>query len=183
MADKKSLLDAFRDRRSIYKLAKESPISDDRIRDLTYFTIKHTPSSFNVQSARAIILFGKQHDKFWQKADEAIKGMVPEEVYTHHMKPRVDGFAGAYGSASFSSLFPGIRADNKQVLFFEDETDLIELQQKNPMVAGLVNEWSDHSGGAHHVLLWAALEAEGLGCNLQHVSIPWNHHSRILISY
>jgi predicted oxidoreductase (fatty acid repression mutant protein) len=60
--------------------------------------------------------------------------------------------------------------NRSKVLFFEDEADLIELQQKNPMVAGLVTEWSDHSEGAHHIILWSALEAEGLGCSLQHVS-------------
>jgi len=60
-----------------------------------------------------------------------MQGVVPKEVYEGHMKPRLDGFKGAYGC----------------VLFFEDEESLMGLQQKNPMVAGLVPEWSDHSSG------------------------------------
>lgn len=78
-----------------------------------------------------MILFGEQHDKFWSTADTAIQGMVPKELYEGFMKPRVTGFKAAYGS----------------VLFFEDEANLMELCQKNPMVAGLVPEWSDHSNG------------------------------------
>ena len=49
MADKKSLLDAVKDRRSIYSLSKESTISDEKIKELVDFTIEHTPSAFNVQ--------------------------------------------------------------------------------------------------------------------------------------
>jgi predicted oxidoreductase (fatty acid repression mutant protein) len=49
MADRKSFLDTVRDRHSYYALSKESPISDDRIRALALFTIKNSPSAFNVQ--------------------------------------------------------------------------------------------------------------------------------------
>jgi predicted oxidoreductase (fatty acid repression mutant protein) len=78
-----------------------------------------------------MVLLGEQHEKFWSTADTAIQGMVPKEVYEGHLKPRVDGFKAAYGC----------------VLFFEDEADLVVLGEKNPMVAGLVPEWSDHSNG------------------------------------
>ena len=30
---------------------------------------------------------------------------------------------------------------------------------------------SDHSTGMHQFILWSALEAEGLGCNLQHYNM------------
>jgi hypothetical protein len=54
MADKKPLLDAVKDRRSIYSLAKESTISDERIKELVEFTIKHAPSAFNVQVCNSV---------------------------------------------------------------------------------------------------------------------------------
>ena len=53
MADKKSLLDAVKDRRTYYKLSKESTISEARIKELVEYAIKHAPSSFNVQVSLA----------------------------------------------------------------------------------------------------------------------------------
>jgi predicted oxidoreductase (fatty acid repression mutant protein) len=49
MANKKSLLDAVKDRRSFYALGKESTISNERIKELVEFTITHAPGAFNVQ--------------------------------------------------------------------------------------------------------------------------------------
>jgi uncharacterized protein len=49
MASTKPFLDAVKDRHSIYSLSKDSPISDERVKELLEFTIKHAPSSFNVQ--------------------------------------------------------------------------------------------------------------------------------------
>jgi predicted oxidoreductase (fatty acid repression mutant protein) len=37
----------------------------------------------------------------------------------------------------------------------------------------MVGEWSDVTQGIHQILVWTALELEGLGANLQHMnSIP-----------
>lgn len=55
-----------------------------------------------MQSARAVILLRGQHDAFWTRADETMKGIVPTQVYEGHMKPRIDGFKGAHGSVSQS---------------------------------------------------------------------------------
>ena len=87
--------------------------------------------------------------------DEIVKGLVPEGVYSHHLKPRIAGFKDAHGS----------------VMFFEDETDLLALQQNNPMTAAVVPEWSDHSSGMHQFIVWTAFETEGLGCSLQHYNL------------
>lgn len=57
MASNKSLLDAVKDRRSIYQLSKDSTISDERVKELVEFTIKHCPSSFNVQVGSITHLF------------------------------------------------------------------------------------------------------------------------------
>lgn len=31
-------------------------------------------------------------------------------------------------------------------------------------------EWSEHASGMHQILVWTALELEGLGANLQHLN-------------
>jgi predicted oxidoreductase (fatty acid repression mutant protein) len=98
MAD--AFLQAIEARRSIYSLSDESPISDERIHEIVDFAIKFCPSSFNVQSARAVILLGEQHKKLWDMGDEIMKKGVPEQVYQGFLAPRIKGFKAGYGSVS-----------------------------------------------------------------------------------
>ncbi|KAG9728433.1 hypothetical protein KCU73_g12375, partial [Aureobasidium melanogenum] len=66
--------------------------------------------------------------------------------------PKVQGFRGAYGT----------------VLFFEDVDSVKELNPRFAKMSEENPEWYDHSSGMHQYVVWTALEAEGLGCNLQH---------------
>ena len=43
---------ALKERRSYYGISKEVQVSDERIKEIVEFAVKHTPSSFNSQSAR-----------------------------------------------------------------------------------------------------------------------------------
>jgi predicted oxidoreductase (fatty acid repression mutant protein) len=138
-------------RRSLYDLSKSSPVSNQRIQEIATFTVKNLPSPFNVQSARVVILFGADHEKLWDFGAETVKSSFPEPMQAGFLD-RVAGFRGAYGS----------------VLFFEDQDALKALGEKNPSITGIIPEWSDHSSGMHQITVWAALENEGLGANLQH---------------
>lgn len=155
MADSKptvdSLFAAAEHRISCYALSKESTISDERIHAIINFVIKHTPSSFNVQSARAIILLKDEHEALWELAAEIAKKSLPEDKSPGIAK-MAQGFTNAYGS----------------VLFLESQEDLDGLAAKNPLFGNLVPEWGDVSNGMHQYLAWTAFELEGLGCNLQH---------------
>ncbi len=68
---------AIKDRRSYYAISKESVISDQRIEELVEFAVKHTPSSFNSQTSRVLILLKEQHDKFWELTTETLKKNRP----------------------------------------------------------------------------------------------------------
>jgi predicted oxidoreductase (fatty acid repression mutant protein) len=37
-----------------------------------------------------------------------------------------------------------------------------------PQFAHAFPQWADHTAGLHHYAVWMALDAVGLGCNLQH---------------
>jgi hypothetical protein len=37
-----------------------------------------------------------------------------------------------------------------------------------PIYADKFPQWSEHTSAMHQYMLWTSLEAEGLGCNLQH---------------
>ena len=120
-----SLLEAIQVRRSIYSLTKESTISDARIKEIVEAAIKHCPSAFNVQSARAVVLLREDHEKLWDIGDGILKKSMPEAAY-NGLAPKVAGFKGGYGS----------------VLWFEDQESLDVLKQKNNAIQHVVPECS-----------------------------------------
>jgi predicted oxidoreductase (fatty acid repression mutant protein) len=64
---------ALKERRSICEINKEVKVSDERIREIIEFTVKHTPSAFNSQTARLVVLTGETHNKLWDITTRNIK--------------------------------------------------------------------------------------------------------------
>jgi predicted oxidoreductase (fatty acid repression mutant protein) len=56
----------------------------------------------------------------------------------------------------------------RQILFFEDQDAVKSLQAKFPAYAERFGPWATQSIGMLEFVMWTALEAEGLGANLQH---------------
>lgn len=149
----KTFFEAVRDRRSIYNLSKESPISDALLRETISIAVKHVPSAFNSQSARVVLLLGEHHDRFWNMVKEVLRKNVPGENFPK-TEEKIESFRMGYGT----------------ILFFEDQEVVEELQHKFPLFAERFGLWSQHSSGMLQFILWAGLEAEGLGASLQHYS-------------
>jgi len=147
-----AFLDLIKDRRSLYALAPESPIPDSQIEEIVKHAITWAPSTYNVQSARAVVLFGDNHQKLWDIVKKNMADVPLQGGMREYMDGRIQGWKSSYGT----------------VLWYEDQEALDGLAQKNPMVGGMLTEWSDHSTGIHQFIVWTALEAEGLGANLQH---------------
>lgn len=100
MAATTPFFDAVKSRRSIYAISDESPISDARIQELVEFAILHSPSSYNVQSGRAVIIYGEHHKNFWNDiVPKHMKQAMPEDKWAH-FAPRVNGFAAGHGTVS-----------------------------------------------------------------------------------
>ncbi|KDR70977.1 hypothetical protein GALMADRAFT_282095 [Galerina marginata CBS 339.88] len=144
-------LEAIKIRRSILSLAKESPISDDRIVLIVNHAIKYAPSPFHVQSCRAIVLFGQEHEKLWDFAMQRTKETVPPHVFANY-EGKIKGFHDAYGT----------------VLFFEDSSAVQKLPPPLQDLMAKYPDWYEHSSGMNQFIAWTALATEGLGCNLQH---------------
>ncbi|EPZ49065.1 nitroreductase family protein [Alicyclobacillus acidoterrestris] len=151
MANTQELLTALRERRSIYAISKESPISDERIQEIIEEAVKHTPSAFNSQSTRIVVLLGEQHDKLWNITTEVLKAIVPADQFASTQQ-RMDGFRAGYGT----------------VLFFEDMTVVEDLQKQFPLYQDNFPVWAEHTNAMHQLVIWMALQSEGLGANLQH---------------
>ena len=105
MASSKSFIEAVAERRSYYGLTKESTVSDDRIEELVKQTILHTPSPFNVQSTRCVVLLKKEHEKLWDITKEILKTVTPPERLDYTLK-RITGFHGGYGTVILSLSYP-----------------------------------------------------------------------------
>ncbi|KAL7625162.1 type II nitroreductase [Parahypoxylon ruwenzoriense] len=146
-----SILDLIKVRRTHYGLNKELPVSKDRIQEIVKEALAHVPSSFNSQSNRVLVLFGAEHDKFWNFATDILKTIVPEDQWKH-TADRMAMFKGAAGS----------------VLFFEDEEVVKGMQAKFPLYSDKFPIWALQSDAMLQHVVWTALTAEGLGANLQH---------------
>lgn len=139
-------------RRSIYGLNKDLSVSKEEIEKLVEHAVLHTPSSFNSQSARVIILFGEEHNKLWQITEDVLRDIVNDEEKFTPTKQKIDGFKAGAGT----------------ILFYEDETVVKHLQEQFAPYADKFPQWSDHSSGMHQYAIWTALASINVGANLQH---------------
>lgn len=147
----KDFIAAVHDRRTIYAISKESPIPAERIQKIIEHAVKHSPSAFNSQSARAVLLFGGEHDKLWDIVMESLRKVVPENSFSA-TEAKINSFKNGFGT----------------VLYFEDQSIVQGLQQQFPTYADNFPVWSLQSSGMLQFVVWTSLEAEGLGASLQH---------------
>lgn len=147
----KNFYDAIKERRSIYSISKESPISDEKIKEIVEYSVKHVPSSFNSQSSRAVVLLGESHDKLWDITMEALRKIIPEENFTS-TEQKVNSFKAGYGT----------------VLYFEDFNVIEALQNQFALYKDNFPVWAEQTSGMLQFAIWTALSMEGLGATLQH---------------
>ncbi|CAL8580990.1 MAG: hypothetical protein LQ349_009297 [Xanthoria aureola] len=151
MASTKSFAEAVKDRRTYYALSNESTIPDSRVQEIVKDAVLHTPSAFNSQTSRVVVLLGDEHVKTWDIIAEVYKQQLPEEKFNQANK-RFVGFRAAYGT----------------ILFYEDTDNVREFQNKFKTYEDKFPGWSEQTSGMHQYHVWTALETEGLGVNLQH---------------
>ncbi|RIX49322.1 nitroreductase [Paenibacillus nanensis] len=156
---------ALKERRSIYAISNEQVASDERIKEIIHHAVKYTPSSFNSQSARVVVLLGDKHKKLWDITTDTLKAVVPADKFAPTQE-KMDAFSAGYGT----------------VLFFEDDEVVKGLQEQFALYADNFPVWSNQSNGMLQLVVWIALEQEGYGASLQHynpliddkVKAEWN---------
>jgi hypothetical protein len=147
----KNFYEALKERRSIYAISKETTVSNERIQEVINEAVLHTPSAFNSQSARVVVLFGENHNKLWDITEASLKKIVPEENFAP-TKEKIDSFRNGYAS----------------VLFFEDQNVVKNLQEQFSLYKDNFPVWSQQSSGMLQYVIWTSLAVEGLGASLQH---------------
>lgn len=148
----KNLTEALRHRRSYYALTPDTPVTDTEIERMLHFALKHTPSAYNSQSTRLVLLLHEHHAALWKIVARALRAAVSEEAFAATQAKIDRSFASGYGT----------------VLFYEDSSVVRALQQRFPLYAGNFPIWSEHTSAMHQLVLWTLLEEVGFGASLQH---------------
>ena len=97
------------------------------------------------------MLLGDKHDRFWDITEDQLRAIVPADNFAP-TEEKIASFRNGYGT----------------VLFFEDETVVKGLQEQFALYADNFPIWSEQTSGMHQLVVWTALEMEGLGASLQH---------------
>ena len=138
------IFEGIADRRSVYALGKNIPVSDDELVEFIRRTTELVPDAFNMKSQRVVVALGDKQDALWNAVYDAFGGKVARE--------KIDGFKAAHGT----------------VLFFYDQ-DVIDTMQKNvPAYAQNFPVWAQQSNGMLQFSVWTGLRSLGIGANLQH---------------
>ena len=67
-------------RRSIYNLGQKSDISQKKIIQTITECIKQTPSAFNSQTGRIVVLFNSPYKEFWISTKNTLKKITPHKL-------------------------------------------------------------------------------------------------------
>jgi predicted oxidoreductase (fatty acid repression mutant protein) len=147
----KDFFAAVAHRRTFYGISKESSVSDERIQEVIEQAVLNTPSAFNSQTSRVVLLLKEHHDQLWDITKEALRKIVPVDQFPAS-EQRIDSFRKGYGT----------------VLFFEDNAVVEHLQKEFETYKDNFPVWSNQTNAMHQLVIWTGLEIEGLGASLQH---------------
>ncbi|MDX3928506.1 MAG: nitroreductase family protein [Shinella sp.] len=160
-----AFMDVLEKRRSQYSLGRNLPIPAVEAEALIRKAVRLAPSSYNSQSSRVLVLFGKHSERFWSITTECLREIVPSGSFAS-TEARMKAFAAGAGT----------------VLFYEDQNAVQELQKKYPLYADNFPAFSEQSGGMAQFAVWSALASVDIGASLQHynpliddqVAATWN---------
>ena len=163
----------YQNRRSVYALGKNLPISEQEALEIIDNAVKYSPSAFNSQTAHAVVLLGENHQKLWDITFGELEKFLPNEEAKAATKGKIDSFAEAYGT----------------ILFFEDHDVVKGLQEQFPAYAENFPIWSEQSTGIASFAVWNALAEAGVGANIQHynpvidekVAAEWNIPANLVL--
>ena len=149
---KTELLKLEKMRRSIYALGRNVKPSPDELADFIKQTVKWTPSPFNNQTTRVVMLFNQNHAKFWDLVGDALKAKIGADRYQHGSAKKIQGFKNAFAT----------------VLFFTDTSVVKQCEKQFPTYAANFPNWSEQAQGNAQYAVWTGLAENQIGANLQH---------------
>jgi len=144
-------LQALKSRHSEYVLSKNIDITEDALTSYLKDILQYTPSAFNSESQRIVLLTQEKHDLLWEQLIEIMKGIVKGEQF-ENTKNKINAFKAAYGT----------------ILFFDDTSVTKKLQEKFPLYSENFAKWSIEQNGMLQSNVWVGLRTKNIGASLQH---------------
>lgn len=145
-----TVISAIVNRRSVYSLGRDLPVSEERLLELISECVKAAPTAYNMQSPRVLVLLGEQHTLFWNTTLKTLRAKATSDFAKTEKK--IAGLASGYGT----------------VIYFEEQNTVAEYQQKFARNAHRIPTWSEHNSAMLQYAIWTALHAEGIGASLHH---------------
>ena len=146
-----NLFNALSARRSRYGISKETGITNEAVQKLVEEAIQHTPSAFNAQTQRAVVLFGENSDKFWDLTRDELRKVAPEEGFENTIA-KLNSFKAGQGT----------------ILYYIDTAVVTGLQEQFALYADNFPVWAEQENGMFQLVTWTALTEIGLGASVQH---------------
>jgi len=143
--------DALSERRSVYAIGDKEIAAIDKVMEVIELSLKHTPTAFNSQSGRLVLLKGANHAKAWDMTEAALRGMIPADQF-EPTETKIRSF----------------KAGLATVLFYEDTTIVKGLQEQFPAYSENFTIWASQANGMLQLALWTGLRQLGYGASLQH---------------
>lgn len=146
-----TLQQTFNERRSIYALGNELAVAPQAIVNMAERILLHTPSAFNSQSSRLVVLFGEQHQQLWDITELKLREEVADGDFSSS-KQKMDSFRAAAGT----------------VLFYEDTDVVKSMQEQFQLYTDRFPVWAQQTSAMHQYALWTELSTLEVGASLQH---------------
>lgn len=158
-------IEVLENRRSVYLLAADLGISKEEVVEALEQVVENSPTAFNMQSSRIVVLFGAEHRRLWEITSDTLRAIVPAKQFSA-TEAKMQMFASGAGT----------------ILFFEDEGVVDEYKQKYAQYASAFGTFAAHGLGILQGNVWNVLAEKGIGANLQHynpliddaVKAQWN---------
>lgn len=145
------IFEALSARRSNYGLGKKSSLSNAEVQSLVEKAVLLTPSAFNAQTPRTVILFDDSNDTFWDITRDELRKVAPEEGFENTIT-KLESFKAGQGT----------------VLFYLEESVVKGLQEQFVLYADNFPVWAQQENGMLQLVIWTALAEHGIGASLQH---------------
>ncbi|KRM97263.1 hypothetical protein FC19_GL001907 [Liquorilactobacillus aquaticus DSM 21051] len=145
-------LELLKNRRSIYALGRNIEEPKKEITGLIKKAVRESPTAFNNQTVKAIVLFGTASEKVWEIVAERLKSEVPTEEAYVKTKEKVDSFKAGFGT----------------ILLFTDQAIVDQNKEQFSLYADNFQDWSEQGLGGAQLSIWAALAENKIGASLQH---------------
>ncbi|CAK1240756.1 Fatty acid repression mutant protein (predicted oxidoreductase) (FMR2) [Fructobacillus fructosus] len=140
-------------RRSIYALGKEVKKSPEELFNMIKEAVKESPSPFNSQSVKAVVLTGAAHEKLWEMTLVELKKVSASEEAFQATTAKVKGaFEAGFGT----------------VLYFTDENIVQGLKEQAPLYASNFDSWAEEAIGIALYSVWMRLAEDNIGASIQH---------------